>query len=65
MSPAAGAKRADNVPDEGKGVRLSVITPDKDFETATGCKADKSYKLYNGNKVCHLNNYFRLDKENG
>lgn len=48
-----------------KGVRLSVITPDKDFETATGCKADKSYKLYNGNKVCHLNNYFRLDKENG
>ena len=48
-----------------KGVRLSVITPDKDFETATGIKADKTYKLYNGNKVCHLNNYFRLDKSNG
>ena len=48
-----------------KGVRLSVITPDKDFETATGYKPDKSYKLYNGNKVCHLNNYFRLDKDNG
>lgn len=48
-----------------KGIRLSVITPDKDFEKATGAKADKTYKLYNGNKVCHLNNYFRLDKNDG
>ena len=48
-----------------RGIRLSVITPDNDFEKATGFKADKRYKLYNGNKVCHLNNYYKLDKENG
>ncbi len=48
-----------------KGIRLSVITPDNDFEKATGFKADKRYKLYNGNKICHLNNYYKLDKDNG
>ena len=48
-----------------KGIRLSVITPDNDFEKATGFKADKRYKLYNGNKFCHLNNYYKLDKDNG
>ena len=48
-----------------KGIRLSVITPGDDFEKVTGFKADKRYKLYNGNKVCHLNNYYKLDKDNG
>ncbi len=43
-----------------KGVRLSVISPDDTFEKATGFKADKRYKLYNGNIKCQLNNYFRL-----
>ncbi|MBP5262018.1 MAG: class I SAM-dependent RNA methyltransferase [Clostridiales bacterium] len=43
-----------------KGVRLSVISPDDTFEKATGFKADKRYKLYNGNIKCQLNNYFKL-----
>jgi len=45
-----------------QNVRLSVITPDDDFERATRLKADKRYKLYNGNKVCHLFNYYKTDK---
>lgn len=48
---------------EGKcrpGMRLSVISPDDTFEIASGHKADKRYKLYNGNIKCQLNNYFRL-----
>ena len=43
-----------------KGIRLSVISPDDTFEKATGFKADKRYKLYNGNIKCQLNNYFKL-----
>ena len=43
-----------------KGIRLSVISPDDSFERATGFKADKRYKLYNGNIKCQLNNYFKL-----
>ena len=43
-----------------KGIRLSVISPDDSFEKATGFKADKRYKLYNGNIKCQLNNYFKL-----
>ena len=42
------------------GMRLSVITPDDSFEVATGHKADKRVKLYNGNIKCQLNNYFKL-----
>lgn len=42
------------------GMRLSVITPDDSFEVATGHKADKRFKLYNGNIKCQLNNYFKL-----
>ncbi len=45
-----------------KGIRLSVISPDDTFERATGFKADKRYKLYNGNIKCQLNNYFKLGK---
>ncbi len=44
-----------------RGVRLSVITPESTFEDATGFRADKRVKLYNGNILCHLNNYFKLD----
>ena len=49
-----------------KGLRLSVITPENAFEEATGHKADKRVKLYNGAIVCTLSNYFKLgDKGNG
>ncbi len=48
-----------------KGIRLSVITPDACFEDATGYKADKRVKLYNGNILCHLFNYYKLDKSQG
>ncbi|MCQ2516695.1 MAG: class I SAM-dependent RNA methyltransferase [Saccharofermentans sp.] len=43
-----------------KGMRMSVITPDDSFEIATGHKADKRVKLYNGNIKCQLNNYFKI-----
>lgn len=49
-----------------KGMRLSVITPENAFEEATGYKADKRVKLYNGSIVCTLSNYFKLgDKPHG
>ena len=41
-------------------MRLSVISPDDTFELATGLKAHKRYKLYNGNIKCQLNNYFKI-----
>ena len=43
-----------------KGIRLSLITPDNMFEDATGLHADKRVKLYNGSKVCHLCNFYKL-----
>ena len=43
-----------------KGIRLSLITPDDAFEAATGFKADKRVKLYNGSKICHLFNFYEL-----
>ena len=49
-----------------KGLRLSVITPENAFEDATGHKADKRVKLYNGSIICTLSNYYKLgDKHNG
>lgn len=45
-----------------KGIRLSVISPDDTFEVATGFKADKRFKLYNGNIKCQLNSYFKMKK---
>ena len=49
-----------------KGLRLSVITPENAFEEATGHKADKRVKLYNGAIVCTLSNYYKLGgKGNG
>lgn len=45
-----------------QGMRLSVISPDDSFEAATGHKADKRVKLYNGNIKCQLNNYFKLSR---
>ena len=45
------------------GMRLSVISPDDSFEEATGHKADKRVKLYNGNIKCQLNNYFKLNRD--
>lgn len=46
------------------GLRLSVITPENAFEEATGHKADKRVKLYNGAIVCTLSNYFKLGNKN-
>lgn len=46
-----------------RGMRLSVISPDDTFELSTGHKADKRFKLYNGNIKCQLNNYFKLKKD--
>lgn len=49
-----------------KGLRLSVITPENAFEDATGHKADKRVKLYNGAIICTLSNFYKLgDKHNG
>ena len=49
-----------------KGLRLSVITPENAFEDATGHKADKRVKLYNGAIICTLSNYYKLgDKGHG
>lgn len=45
-----------------KGLRLSVITPENAFEEATGYKADKRVKLYNGAIICTLSNYYKLGK---
>ena len=46
-----------------KGIRLGVISPDDTFEVATGFKADKRNKLYNGNIKCQLNNYRKFNKK--
>lgn len=42
-----------------KGVRLSVITSDNNFEADFSYKADKRRKLYNGMKETCLYHYFR------
>ena len=47
-----------------KGLRLSVITPENAFEEATGYKADKRVKLYNGAIICTFSNYYKLGKNN-
>ncbi|MDR0883703.1 MAG: class I SAM-dependent RNA methyltransferase [Oscillospiraceae bacterium] len=42
-----------------RGWIYSVITPDADFETNFGRKADKRRKLYNGMIACTLYSYFK------
>lgn len=39
--------------------QLYVITPDEDFESIFGKKADKNRKLYNGMLMCRLYTYFK------
>lgn len=39
--------------------QLYVITPDEEFESIFGAKADKNRKLYNGMMMCRLYSYFR------
>lgn len=42
-----------------EGVNLYVISPDEEFETIFGRKADKRRKLYNGMIRCQLYMYFQ------
>ena len=42
-----------------KGIRLSVITPEEQFENIAGGKADKRRKLYNGMIKCTMYHYFK------
>lgn len=37
---------------------LYIITPDEEFESVFGAKADKNRKLYNGMLLCRLYSYF-------
>ncbi|MEG2039100.1 MAG: class I SAM-dependent RNA methyltransferase, partial [Oscillospiraceae bacterium] len=39
--------------------RAYIITPDEEFETHFGRKADKKRKLYNGMLKCNLYMYFK------
>ena len=39
--------------------QLYVITPDEEFESIFGAKADKNRKLYNGMLMCRLYTYFK------
>lgn len=41
------------------GSGLYAITPDEEFESIFGAKADKNRKLYNGMMMCRLYSYFR------
>lgn len=41
------------------GSQLYVITPDEEFESLFGQKADKNRKLYNGMMMCRLYSYFK------
>ena len=41
------------------GAQLYAITPDEEFESIFGAKADKNRKLYNGMMMCRLYSYFR------
>ncbi len=45
------------LPLEGRG--LYVITPDEEFESIFGQKADKNRKLYNGMLMCRLYTYYK------
>lgn len=40
--------------------QLYVITPDEEFESIFGAKADKNRKLYNGMLMCRLYTYVKL-----
>ena len=41
------------------GNQLYIITPDEEFESLFGQKADKNRKLYNGMMMCRLYSYFK------
>lgn len=41
------------------GNQLYAITPDEEFESIFGAKADKNRKLYNGMMMCRLYSYFK------
>lgn len=52
-------KTMGNVFDKTHGWSYYIITPDEEFETCFGRKADKSRKLYNGMIKCRLYMYFK------
>lgn len=41
------------------GNQLYIITPDEEFESIFGLKADKNRKLYNGMMMCRLYSYYK------
>ena len=43
-----------------RGMRLSLLTADDEFETLMGFKADRRRKLYNGGIRCTLYHYFKF-----
>ena len=45
--------------------RLSVLTPDEQFESLVNCRADKRRKLYNGMIRCTLYHYFKSRRMDG
>lgn len=47
-----------------QGIRLSLLTPDDDFEKIMANKADRRRKLYNGGIRCTLYHYFRFHRNN-
>lgn len=44
------------------GMRLSIITPDEQFEALVGGRADKRRKLYNGMIRCTMYHYFKQSR---
>lgn len=47
------------------GVRLTLITPDEEFENLAGRPADKRRKLYNGMIRCMMYHYFKQTTRKG
>lgn len=47
------------------GVRLTLITPDEEFESLAGRPADKRRKLYNGMIRCMMYHYFKQSHHKG
>jgi putative N6-adenine-specific DNA methylase len=52
-------KTMGRVMEQKRGWRYAVISPDEEFQTFFGRKADKKRKLYNGMLKCNLYLYFK------
>lgn len=53
------AKALGKIHKDKPGIGVFALSADDDFARSFGRKADKRRKLYNGNKRCNLNMYFR------